>query len=66
MRCWPRALLGDFGEVVEKLGGGEEIMIKPSLQRGVSNRNLFSSDAIRATWLDIGGNALRVATGQLG
>ena len=24
--CWPRALLGDFGEVVEKLGDGEETM----------------------------------------
>jgi hypothetical protein len=24
--CWPRALPGDFGEVVEKLGRGEEIM----------------------------------------
>ena len=24
--CWPRALPGDFDEVVEKLGDGEEIM----------------------------------------
>jgi hypothetical protein len=24
--CWPRALPGDFGEVVEKLGAGEEIV----------------------------------------
>ena len=24
--CWPRALPGDFGAVVEKLGGGEEIV----------------------------------------
>jgi len=24
--CWPRELLGDFGEVVEKLGAGEEIV----------------------------------------
>ncbi len=24
--CWPRALPGDFGEVVEKLGGGEGIV----------------------------------------
>ncbi|MEO7165764.1 MAG: hypothetical protein ABI787_09140 [Spartobacteria bacterium] len=24
--CWPRVLAGDFGEVVAKLGGGEEIV----------------------------------------
>lgn len=24
--CWPRVLPGDFGEVVEKLGGGEEVV----------------------------------------
>lgn len=24
--CWPRALAGDFGEVVEKLGAGEKIV----------------------------------------
>ncbi len=24
--CWPRVLAGDFGEVVEKLGGGEGIV----------------------------------------
>lgn len=48
--CWPRALAGDFGEVVEKLGPGEEIVTIEEEQLaglGVSAAGLAAIEILR-------------------
>lgn len=51
--CWPRALTGDFGEVVEKLGDGEEIVPVEEEQLVGLSVSAAGRAAVEILWEDL-------------